>query len=186
MKTILLLLLFTPFLLSAEVFTLWTQVLSSDPKGSAQSPSYEIEAGEVLEVLAADLPGGSAPAFRSTFQIGIRDGISTFYFVWNQDELNENGLPVMAGPAQIFVVARNTDLDGRLVTRAFVTFRVSRPGEELPLPSNSVVIPTEPQGNVRIVLESSIDQVTWTEALPGEYGTGNDRRFFRVRAERIE
>lgn len=38
---------------------------------------------------------------------------------------------------------------------------------------------------VFIVLESSIDLVTWNAASPGTYGTQTDKRFFRVRAQRV-
>jgi hypothetical protein len=51
------------------------------------------------------------------------------------------------------------------------------------LPSNSVVIPSDANGNVRVVLESSVDMVNWTEALPGTYGASTAKRFFRVRVE---
>lgn len=50
------------------------------------------------------------------------------------------------------------------------------------LPSNTVVIPTDATGSVEIILESSVDLVTWTAALPGTYGSSDNRRFFRVRA----
>jgi hypothetical protein len=49
------------------------------------------------------------------------------------------------------------------------------------LPSNSVVIPSDANGNVRVVLESSVDMVNWTEALPGTYGASTTKRFFRIR-----
>ena len=51
------------------------------------------------------------------------------------------------------------------------------------LPSNSVVIPSDANGSVRVVLESSVDMVNWTEALPGTYGASTAKRFFRVRVE---
>ena len=34
-------------------------------------------------------------------------------------------------------------------------------------------------------MESSTDMVTWTEALPGTYGTDTEKRFFRLRAVRV-
>ncbi|MEO8351716.1 MAG: hypothetical protein ABI680_08290, partial [Chthoniobacteraceae bacterium] len=49
-------------------------------------------------------------------------------------------------------------------------------------PSNAVVIPADATDPVNIILESSIDLVTWTPALPGAYGGSTARRFFRVRA----
>jgi hypothetical protein len=51
-------------------------------------------------------------------------------------------------------------------------------------PSTAVVIPADSGGPVTIVLESSVDLVNWTPALPGTYGTSATNRFFRVRAQR--
>ncbi|MEM9479762.1 MAG: hypothetical protein AAGA58_08930 [Verrucomicrobiota bacterium] len=51
------------------------------------------------------------------------------------------------------------------------------------IPKCAVVIPSDATGNVEIKLESSIDMVNWTAALPGLYGASTDNRFFRVRAE---
>jgi len=50
------------------------------------------------------------------------------------------------------------------------------------IPTSSVVIPTDATGPVKIILESSTDLVTWTEANPGSYGASTSKRFFRVRA----
>lgn len=49
-------------------------------------------------------------------------------------------------------------------------------------PSNAVVIPADATGPVKVILESSTDLITWTEALPGSYGNSTSKRFFRVRA----
>ena len=49
-------------------------------------------------------------------------------------------------------------------------------------PTSAVVIPTDATGPVKIILESSTDLVTWTEANPGSYGVSTTKRFFRVRA----
>ena len=49
-------------------------------------------------------------------------------------------------------------------------------------------LPEEPAdggGDVEIIMESSTDMVTWTEALPGTYGTDTAKRFFRLRAVRV-
>lgn len=68
---------------------------------------------------------------------------------------------------------------------ATCSFRVFANGTSVPvtnLPSNSVVIPTDATGPVAIVLESSVDLVTWTAADPGTYSPTVLNRFFRVRA----
>ena len=50
------------------------------------------------------------------------------------------------------------------------------------VPASAVVIPADSTGSVRIILESSVDLITWTEANPGTYGSSTSKRFFRVRA----
>jgi hypothetical protein len=50
-----------------------------------------------------------------------------------------------------------------------------------PQPSTGVVIPSDGAGPVRVILESSSDLVTWSEALPGTYGRTETKRFFRLR-----
>ena len=49
-------------------------------------------------------------------------------------------------------------------------------------PSNAVVIPSDANGSVSIILETSTDLITWTAANPGTYGASTPNRFFRVRA----
>jgi hypothetical protein len=49
-------------------------------------------------------------------------------------------------------------------------------------PASTVVIPTDANGNVEIILESSTDLVNWTAASPGEYSSATQNRFFRVGA----
>jgi hypothetical protein len=49
-------------------------------------------------------------------------------------------------------------------------------------PTSAVVIPTDATGPVNVILESSTDLVTWTQANPGTYGASTTKRFFRVRA----
>ncbi len=49
-------------------------------------------------------------------------------------------------------------------------------------PANAVVIPTDATGSVQIILESSTDLITWTQANPGTYGASTAKRFFRIRA----
>jgi hypothetical protein len=53
------------------------------------------------------------------------------------------------------------------------------------IPRNTVVIPTDANGLVDIILESSTDLVNWTPALTGQYGASDSNRFFRIRAEHI-
>lgn len=48
--------------------------------------------------------------------------------------------------------------------------------------THAVVIPEDATGPVEIIMESSIDMVTWTRANPGTYGASTEKRFFRLRA----
>jgi hypothetical protein len=50
------------------------------------------------------------------------------------------------------------------------------------IPSSAVVIPSDAEGIIEIILESSTDLITWTRAQPGQYGSTNSNRFFRLRA----
>jgi hypothetical protein len=85
-------------------------------------------------------------------------------------------LPVVVGPATILL---NSWYGGPVLC----TIEVSNPSDSF-VPSNAVVIPADSGGPVNIILESSVDLVNWTAALPGTYGTSTTKRFFRVRAER--
>jgi hypothetical protein len=66
----------------------------------------------------------------------------------------------------------------------FATFEITNT-EEITSASNSVVIPADASGPVQVVLESSQDLISWTEAQPGTYGASTQKRFFRVRAKNL-
>ena len=51
-------------------------------------------------------------------------------------------------------------------------------------PSNVAVIPNDAEGDFEVILESSVDLVTWTPANPGTFGGDTPRRFFRTRIVR--
>jgi len=53
-------------------------------------------------------------------------------------------------------------------------------------PSNAVVVLSDTDGSVRVVLEQSEDLVNWTEVQPGTFGASERRRFFRARAENVQ
>lgn len=76
---------------------------------------------------------------------------------------------------------------GASPTKTIVTYRIiSNVAVGSPttnyIPASAVVIPADSAGSVRIILESSADLITWTEANPGLYGSSSSKRFFRVRA----
>jgi len=93
--------------------------------------------------------------------------------------------PVVAGPATITL---NEQVNGNgLGQLAFCTIQTTstvQTASSTFTPSTAVVIPNDAGGPVTIILESSVDLVNWTPALPGTYGTSTTNRFFRVRAQR--
>ena len=70
------------------------------------------------------------------------------------------------------------------VSGGYLTYKISDNSTVVGqnVPSTAVVIPSDATGPVQIILESSLDLVTWTPALPGSYGASTALRFFRVRA----
>lgn len=86
---------------------------------------------------------------------------------------------IFTGPATLSVTTTTGGLGVRIVTTVHST---SVAASESGMPSNAVVIPSEVEGLVSIILESSTDLVTWTAATPGNYGASTSNRFFRVRA----
>jgi hypothetical protein len=86
-----------------------------------------------------------------------------------------------------FYVSGQSRISGSYSTPTLVTFRIiSNVAVGSPttnyIPASAVVIPADSNGSVRIILESSADLITWTEANPGLYGSSSSKRFFRVRA----
>jgi hypothetical protein len=86
----------------------------------------------------------------------------------------------IAGPATITytptgsLVSAASVLSYKLLSNSYLS--------TIQTPSNAVVIPSDASGSVNIILESSIDLITWTAAMPGQYGSSTQKRFFRVRA----
>lgn len=85
----------------------------------------------------------------------------------------------MGSPNRIFVGPCTI-----LTNIPYVSYKLTRASElaQSSTPVNTVVIPTDANGNVEIILESSTDLVNWTAASPGEYSSATQNRFFRVRA----
>ncbi|MCW0220636.1 MAG: hypothetical protein OJI67_20080, partial [Prosthecobacter sp.] len=55
------------------------------------------------------------------------------------------------------------------------------PASNTMVPSTAVVIPNDAEGQFEVILESSIDMIIWTPAMPGTYASNNPNRFFRTR-----
>ena len=93
------------------------------------------------------------------------------------------GTPTIAGPADIYLLG-----SGGGTLNSLCSFSITRLADKLPvdsIPSNAIVIPADSSGQVQIILESSADLVTWNAATPGTYGAQTEKRFFRVRAQRV-
>ena len=91
-----------------------------------------------------------------------------------------NGPPTISlfyGPLELTLQASGNNN----ITVLYKLTRVTEPVQNI-TPLNTVVIPTDANGNVQIILESSTDLVNWTAASPGEYNAATQNRFFRVRA----
>jgi len=92
------------------------------------------------------------------------------------------GPKIIPGPCTIKMETSVSDLGGGIYREGLTVFVyevISNPSESQP--ATGVVIPADGTGNVRVVLESSADLVTWTEAQPGYYGRTEPKRFFRLR-----
>lgn len=144
------------------------------PKGQMGSQSVNVKTGQVARVTSgAMMTGGKLTVTMSGVSFDYLTG--DFSGGPSSSSGHTPGLPTIAGPATITL-----STDGSYAV--FCSIEISS-AEQL-TPSTAVVIPADSGGPVNIILESSIDLITWTSALPGTYGTSTEKRFFRVRAER--
>lgn len=75
-----------------------------------------------------------------------------------------------------------TGITALVARQNWATVRIIKPASQIsPQPSNAVVIPEDANGSYQVILESSVDMVTWTAANPGTYGGNTPKRFFRTR-----
>ena len=84
---------------------------------------------------------------------------------------------VIAGPATIRLGTNSDCGEGKYV----FTYRITKELNSF-APNTGVVIPADAGGPVRVILESSTDLLTWTEANPGTYGLSAAARVFRLTA----
>ena len=130
----------------------------------------DVPAGKVCEILNFSGP------------VKVRkDADSPECFISSENSSWLKSLPLaqafpIAGPALISVGTSTT-------YTAVLTYRMKdNTSNTTTTPASAVVIPTDATGPVKIILESSTDLVTWTEANPGTYGASTTKRFYRVRA----
>lgn len=90
------------------------------------------------------------------------------------------GLPLTyTGLTSITLTNGTTTIQGLTIS---ATFTILTPSTNTVTytPANSVVIPSDANGNVQIILQSSSDLVNWVPSMPGTYGSTYTNRFFRV------
>lgn len=158
--------------LKAEYLRL--QAKSNSEGDSAYSQNIQLEAGDVCELLHFKADSAVDGIIVFCAPLGPSTCDPTSYTEEEARELN----PVFVGPGSVYVITRNQP--NSLATAAVKVTRASEGGEYLP--TNTVVIPTDPAGNFKIILESSTDLINWVSAVPGTYPSETERRFFRVRA----
>lgn len=136
--------------------------------------SFEIKAGEVCDVLnvRGTVSVASHPYPDAS---GTGYGENDFYvYLSNGSSTSTSGTTAfpLAGPC--FILLQSDGL---------ISYRIrANTSSSTSTPANAVVIPTDATGSVQIILESSTDLITWTQANPGAYGASTTKRFFRIRA----
>jgi hypothetical protein len=152
----------------------------SGPSPTTYTTSLTVTSNHVARVLHLNIfPISSAANPRLVVDVGTTNNVATYT---TGDFSAFGGAPVVVGPATLRLTATaaaNTTVSGTLFCSAEITSL-----EDTFVPSNTVVIPADIGGPVNIIMESSIDLVSWTAAMPGVYGTNTLKRFFRIRAER--
>ena len=162
-------LVFSVFLstaLKASAQDLQNVFLSSNNNGSGPVYSYF----NIPEGKAAEIVGGYGNFYIFKQVDGQDNGESGFISL----NANANFPHNISGPARI----RSSDAG-----TYFLTLRLKdNIATTTTIPTSAVVIPTDATGPVNVILESSTDLVTWTQANHGTYGASTTKRFFRVRA----
>jgi len=154
----------------AETITLY--VKAADPE-VVRSATITLQSNELAQVRYASGIGEGVGLF-------VNDGTGTYFLSVGAV------LPIISGPATIYLETRAAPFGGGGTNSGVCTVSVARLGDQQIgnfVPSNAVVIPADSGGSAQIILESSVDLVTWSAAMPGTYGAQTQKRFFRVRAQ---
>ena len=137
-----------------------------------------IEDGDVFQVLAwAEKKSATNDA---TFQV-FHNG-ELFNYIGSDARLNNAEYSDLIAFKQVGPCTLR--LYAPALVDAYITYKLTRASQiaQSSTPVNTVVIPTDANGAVEIILESSVDLVNWTAATPGQYSAATENRFFRVRA----
>lgn len=93
-----------------------------------------------------------------------------------------SSLPVITGPCTITLSAYQQINSVWQYVISTATICLSPDTNAVVSPSGVAVVPTDANGSVNVVMESSQDLLNWSPSYPGMYGAGTTNRFFRVRA----
>lgn len=145
------------------------------PHNDRHSPLYQINEDEIAILLYVSGPGTTeAPSHLIVAFIEGAGGLEVPLLNSNM----EHARPTIPGPAGISY-RKDTDSSSRFAT---LLIRKKVPvTDPAPVPVASVVIPQDEGGQYQVILESSTDTITWTQAQPGTYGGTTEKRFFRTR-----
>ena len=149
--------------------------------GGGAIQSYSVPTNVTAQIVYA-----YCPILNNSFSSGLTVSITgspgpSVYYLGNNTSGTMSNLPTVVGPATITLWVTNGPINASGHT-CFCTIQTTSSTSFTP--STAVVIPNDGGGPVTIILESSVDLVNWTPALPGTYGTTTSNRFFRVRAQR--
>jgi hypothetical protein len=143
----------------------------------------------LIEGETFDIPEGSTAliAYVPTYVHAVhysRNGVApAASFVGDENNPSSNKALSLVGPAPISISTKTVNLPGKPLIGFKLVPTVSSDKVSIAdqgVPSNAVVIPSSMSGDVRVVLESSDNLVTWTPAAPGTYSASAGKRFFRV------
>lgn len=154
----------------ADTFTIW---LTPTNLVDNAYTNFFVPINVVAAIKSVQIPPTYVGGYGVQLAISF-NGQSNVYFPMSTGDIAVH--PTFVGPATI-------TLSGSYGP-AFCTIETSCANPVQFIPSTAVVIPSDTNGPVSIVLESSTDLINWTPTLPGKYGTTSTNRFFRVRAER--
>lgn len=79
-----------------------------------------------------------------------------------------------------------TGVKSIMAAGVWVTVKITTAETTTPTqPANVAVIPDDASGQYQVILESSVDMVTWNPVNPGNYGGNTPGRFFRTRIVKL-
>lgn len=135
------------------------------------SDGYNINSDNFHSVQSGDVAKVTAIAMQGNGYVQI--GNDKIYSV-------TSGEIEIIGPASVRAIS--PDESGSF---AFIQLKISGIDETSEyIPQNAIVIPAT-GGDYNVILECSEDLQTWTPCAPGQYGSGFQNRFFRVRLDPV-